>query len=391
MEILRVVSDLVEAQLAEMRRTGGEVRHRSDWTAETRLRDVDDVTGAGSLGADSLELLELAARVNQFFHLHEWGTEENLLRYRDLGSWADVVRQSLQDDWRRLTFQTSGSGGRPKKISHDRGDLEQEAKSWLEIWPGIKRCVTLVPSHHLYGFIWTVLLPELGHWEVVDGRFWSPERLVREIREGDLVVGVPFRWDLLDRFGGAVQSGVSGVSSAGALAPPLWERLREGGWGRLMEVYGSTETGGVGCRQSEAEPYRLMPSWKRGSKAGCLVRNESNEIELMDRLHWETENSFRAEGRIDRGIKVGGIVVHPDSVEAILGSHPDVAACAVKSGEAETGRLRAYVVQKPGGNRLSEEGLSQWLSSRLPSSSIPRCITFGSALPIDGNGKAVNW
>ncbi len=388
-----MVSDLLEAQLAEMRRTGGEVRHRSDWSARTRLRDVDNVTGAGSLGADSLELLELAARVNQFFHLHEWGTEENLLRYRDLGSWADVVQQSLRDDWRRLTFQTSGSGGRPKAISHNRGDLEQEAMSWLQMWRGIKRCVTLVPSHHLYGFLWTVLLPELGNWEVVDGRFWSPERLVREIREGDLVVGVPFRWELLDRFGGAVPvpSGVGGVSSAGALAPALWERLREGGWSSLMEVYGSTETGGVGWRQNATEPYRLLPAWRRGGKAGSLVHNESTEIESMDRLHWESENSFRAEGRIDRAIKVGGMLVYPGSVEAILSSHPEVAACAVKVGDEEMGRLRAYVVQKPGGNRLSEQGLSQWLSSRLPSASIPRSFTFGYALPIDGNGKAVNW
>ena len=75
-QILRVVSDLVEAQLAESRRTGTDTLLRADWTGQTRIRDGEEQGAEGTLGADSLELLELGARVNQFFHLHEWGTEE---------------------------------------------------------------------------------------------------------------------------------------------------------------------------------------------------------------------------------------------------------------------------------------------------------------------------
>ena len=394
-QMLRVVSDLVEAQLAESRRTGADTLHRGDWTGQTRIRDGEELVAEGALGADSFEMLELGARVNQFFHLHEWGTEENLLRFRTLEGWADVVGQTIRDDWRCLTFQTSGSSGIPKRVTHDRERLEWEARSWMRLFEGVRRCVSLVPAHHMCGYQWTVTLPELAGWPVVDGRFWSIPQLVGEMRPGDLVVGFPLRWELIGRYGERVPDGVTGVSSAGALLNSLWGQLREMGWGRMLEIYGSTETGGIGWRESESAGYRLAPGWSRASGEGGsgdrLVWRDKGTVELMDRLDWRQPGEFRLAGRNDGAVKVGGTLVHFGQVESILREHEAVADCRVKAGGADEARVRAFVVVRTGEQALTAQALTRWLRGRLPSVAIPRQIVFGTALPVDGNGKETNW
>ncbi len=394
-QILRVVSDLVEAQLAESRRTGTDTLLRADWTGQTRIRDGEEQGAEGTLGADSLELLELGARVNQFFHLHEWGTEENLLRFRTLQGWADVVGQTIQDDWRKLTFQTSGTSGVPKRITHDRERLEWEARGWMGLFEGVRRCISLVPAHHLYGYQWTVTLPELAGWPVVDGRFWSVPRLVGEMRPGDLVVGIPLRWELIGRYSEKIPDGVIGVSSAGALRDSLWSQLRAAGMGRMLEIYGSTETGGIGWRESESAGYRLAPGWSRpvgeGGSGDRLVWRGAETVELMDRLVWCQPEEFRLAGRSDGAVKVGGTLVHFAQVESNLREHPAVADCRVKAGGAHEARVRAFVVPRPGERALTDQALMRWLSGRLPGAAVPREIVFGTALPVDGNGKEANW
>ena len=60
--------------------------------------------------------------------------------------------------------------------------------------PGRRRILSAVPSHHIDGFLFSVLLPQepaMGGLEVPDLRGSSPARLAHEPRSGDLVVGIP--------------------------------------------------------------------------------------------------------------------------------------------------------------------------------------------------------
>jgi hypothetical protein len=59
-----------------------------------------------------------------------------------------------------MTVATSGSTGSPRLCIHNVADLLDEAVFLAAQFTGRRRVVALVPAHHLYGIIWTALLPD---------------------------------------------------------------------------------------------------------------------------------------------------------------------------------------------------------------------------------------
>ncbi len=107
-------------------------------------------------------------------------------------------------------------------------------------------------------------------------------------------------------------------------------------------------------------------------------------------------------GRIDRQVKVGGVRMELAEIEAVLGTHPAVDACAVtlrtsaghgalvarETAHAPAGglpRLVAYVTTT--GSGASEEDLRAHLAEQLPAPMIPYTFVFLPRLPLTQNGK----
>jgi 4-coumarate--CoA ligase len=93
-----------------------------------------------------------------------------------------------------MTFRTSGSTGQPKSCVHALHALWREVQEVAPLLSGCTRLFAAVPSHHIYGFLFTILLPRalgLDSRSVLDLRQSSPARLSRELREGDVVIGHP--------------------------------------------------------------------------------------------------------------------------------------------------------------------------------------------------------
>jgi acyl-coenzyme A synthetase/AMP-(fatty) acid ligase len=92
-------------------------------------------------------------------------------------------------------------------------------------------------------------------------------------------------------------------------------------------------------------------------------------------------------GRIGRQLKISGIRVEPDEVEAVLNRHPGVAACAViprhMDGYTE---LAAYYVAQ-GARRIASRDLRSYLLSRLPAPMVPSQWFEIEEIPISVNGK----
>ena len=77
-----VLRSLMVAHLSE---------HRDSWEIKARAGSwsLDTTIDRDGIDIDSLDLIAIASRVNQMFHLHEAGTEDYLLarrRFADLGS-----------------------------------------------------------------------------------------------------------------------------------------------------------------------------------------------------------------------------------------------------------------------------------------------------------------
>jgi nonribosomal peptide synthetase protein VioO len=90
-------------------------------------------------------------------------------------------------------------------------------------------------------------------------------------------------------------------------------------------------------------------------------------------------------GRVDDQLKVRGARVHPIEVEAVLGTHPAVAASAV-CGEHTSGHtsLIAYVVLR-GSASVTE--LRRYVRERLPEHFVPHRVHPVAALCFTPTGK----
>ncbi|UVW26963.1 AMP-binding protein [Massilia sp. H6] len=407
--LLRVVADLLAAELALMR--PGLPRRRMPWSADLDL--------ASDLGADSLELLGLASVLEQMLSIGCIG-QERVLAHPRLGAWADAVAAGLEGGAELVNFRTSGSSGAPKTCRHALAELWQESVALARLFPGTRRILSMVPSHHIYGFLFSVLLPRaLGLEPGLDGdielatvadlRAESPGAVARQLRPGDLVIGHPDFWRAFAAAATHLPDDVVGVSSTAPCPADVANAVAAAGVARLVQVYGSSETAGVGWRDSPDEDYRLFPYWEAGAEpkraAGAspgpavLTRRcadgSRRSYPLQDSLVWSTPGRFRPAGRIDHAVQVGGTNVYPGYVAEVLGMHPQVAQAAVRLMRADEGqRLKAFVVthaSSTGDMASLRAGLGEWMAQRLSTPECPAAYSFGPALPRQANGKLCDW
>lgn len=386
---LRLVSSLVRAELSRLRRDKPPLVET--WTADTTLAQP-------GLEATPMEQRCLARALTRLCHLPPDRCHA-LLREGTLGTWAHMVtRAGASGQLGQLTFRTSGSTSTPKACVHAASHLWQEATVLADLFPGTRRVVALVPCHHIYGFLFTVLLPQVLGSPVVEARSWPPSRLARELAAGDLLVSHPRHWRLLQEGVPHWPAGIRGVTSTAPCPPELIRLLRAQGLERMTEVYGSSETAGVGARHDPADAYTLFLYWRRAGRNTLIRRAPDGAWQpptlLMDDIEWLDERHFLVGGRHDGAVQVAGMNVHPGRVAALLRQHPQVADCAVRLMRPNEGeRLKAFLVLRPGAvwDEVERREFERWCQRRLASTEMPRALTVGAALPRTGIGKAADW
>ncbi len=390
--IFVLITSLIRAELESGRKKLIDPAMFSAWNEVTAL-------GENGLEMDSIDLLQVAAVVDEFFHLHETGVEEYLLRHRTLGSWCDIVLQALEKGHKRFTFRTSGSQGTPKAVIHRASTILEEVSQLRSIFRGRLRIVSLVAPHHIYGFLFSVMLPkELGA-SVVDAYRWPATKIVKSILPGDLIIGYPLIWHELQKRARGFPCNVYGVTSTAPCDPGIAHSLIDLGLSRMTEIYGSSETGGVGYRHDTGEPYRLFGYWHRVPASKKLMgqfalkRGSARQIVAPDLLQWHGVRRFYPVRRGDGAVQVAGINVFPDDIARRLRMHPAVADCVVRKMRPAVGeRLKAFIILKTGYNKLvSEDAISQWIYEKFTTAERPTQLVFGDELPVTPLGKSTDW
>ena len=413
----RVVTDLLAHELAALR--PGRPPPAAPWPLD--LQFVRD------LGADSLELMGLGTALAEALHLQRTAVDAQLLARPCLGDWIASARDGLDaltatgdggassstaegadGTASALTFRTSGSAGSPKRCTHALATLEQEVAVLADLLPGRRRILSAVPAHHIYGFLFTVLLPwhlgrasarasdAAGFIEVIDVRQAGPAALAGLARPGDLVVAHPGWWAATARIVPAFGPDIVGVTSTAPCPDDVALALAAAGL-RLVQVYGSSETAGVGWRDRAGAPFTLLPYWRRADEPGTLVRalpdGTTQSYPLQDKFDWRDADRFLPAGRIDAAVQVGGTNVFPAYVAEVLAMHPQVEAAAVRLMRPDEGeRLKAYVVAREGADvDALRAALPAWAAQRLTTGERPVAWTFGPRLPRQASGKAADW
>jgi long-chain acyl-CoA synthetase len=294
----RYVTDLVAGELAALR-PGSPLPPRP-WPDDLHL----DHRG---LDCDSLEMMALATAVSEATHMHRSGVADYLLARRSLGDWIEVVTASRERFDAEIAFRSSGTTAAPVTTSHPLVQLWEEIGELGELLGPRRRLIAAVPAHHIYGFLFTVLLPAQLGVAVLDVRDRAPASLAAELRPGDLVIGHPTFWGALARSVPCLPADVFGVSSTAPCPPRLAHDLADRGLGRLLQVYGSSETSGIGWRDTPDGDYRLLSHWQRAGEA-ALRRAQGPQLPIPDRVRWTDERRFAVGGRArpGRGAPDGG-------------------------------------------------------------------------------------
>ena len=370
----RIAGAVVAAEVSRLRPAGTAGLVSGPWPDATAIGD-------GGLGLDSLEQLGALGALAECFGLDEAGLGPN--RPATVEQWVDWVERGRAADG-PITVLTSGSTGTPQPCTHAIADLLDEAEFLARTLDGRRRVVALVPAHHLYGLIWTAILPDLLGVPVVSRTLGAGLHL----EPGDLVVAVPEQWRAMLRLLRRLPDDVAGVSSGGPLPDDVAAGLRGAGLARLWDVYGSSETGAIALREWPAADHALLPRWTLADGEGLLDRS-GRFFPLPDHVERTGPRSLRPAGRRDGAVQVGGHNVWPARVAAHLRALEGVADAAVRLGA--NGRLKAFVVPAPGSDAATLGPVLDRAVARLAEPERPKSFTFGAALPLNGMGKAADW
>ncbi len=228
----------------------------------------------------------LAVAVAEALQLSQIERPERLQEMNCLSDWIAEARRSMSPASRSVGFRTSGSTGRARFIVHELDALAQEIESLGSIFSDRARIVSVVPAHHIYGFLFTVLLPMHLGIDVIDARLCAP-RTVRSIVEpGDLFVAFPAYWQALAA--SAWPRDIDGVTSGGPCSTELANAIASDGLRRLVEIYGATETGGIAWRDNANMAFRLLPHVARDGEQSVqkTLGGAVRRYALPDRVAW---------------------------------------------------------------------------------------------------------
>ncbi|MEP0355419.1 AMP-binding protein [Paraglaciecola sp.] len=314
----------------------------------------------------------------------------------------------------KVYFYTSGSTGVPKIIVKPFKLLQKEvdaleAKFSEQVTGTV--FVSTVPHQHIYGLLYKILWPmNKGHQFVPQG-FEYPEQMANQIAKDDCIsttiISSPAQLQrmIADNPLLAVKDKVTNIfSSGGPLDAQKNLGLQDVLQCTLIEVFGSTETGGIGwrCRKSiQDEDWHIFNevniSYQQNSDLLAISSSYIDEpfFNADDRVEIIDANRFRVLGRADSVVKIEEKRVSLDEVQARLKQHPFVDDAFVVVVGSERRKLAALIVLNDEGlktrkgakkielDRLFKGFLSNWYEAIL----LPKKYRYPVELPYNARGK----
>jgi acyl-CoA synthetase (AMP-forming)/AMP-acid ligase II len=301
-----------------------------------------------------------------------------------------------------LMLFTGGSTGKPKIWPKTPRNMLAEARYQSETFAITKNDVFLstVPPYHIYGLLFSVLIPLYNHARVLPGIYTFPKEVLLAAQEhqATILVSVPIHFralkmNTLQRFHLRMA-----FSSAGMLDREDALFFREKTGVEVIEVYGSTETGGVAtrrrCPDGEAwVPMAPVAARINGGMLGVrsdflspqLPRDEDGYFVTADCADPEGEGCFVLRGRADDIVKIGGKRIDIAAVQDKLKRIPGVSDAVVMVLPVRTGRqneLAALVA-----TRLAAMDVRRGIAALSEAYAVPRRIVVVDELPMTRAGK----
>lgn len=322
-----------------------------------------------------------------------------------------LVPAALELDAELLVLSTSGSSGEPKLISKTLRQLSNELVVLEELWGTALASSAVLGSvitQHIYGLLFRLL------WPLCAGRYVLrlPLPFPEDIQQASLhkqSAQNGFTWvaspALLKRMGENLDwpalRGVHKVFSSGGPLPAeaadlLEQRLQQ----RPVEIYGSSETGGIAWRQTELLWQPLSGVQLALNTDGALRISSpwlavGKTEQTADAAELFADGRFALRGRLDRIIKLEEKRISLPFLEQQLSQHEwvsDVRLGVVAEGRASLGALLVlsalgvYALRNQGRRALTQ-GLRDYLKDFCEPLALPRRWRFTEQLPLNAQGK----
>jgi len=302
-----------------------------------------------------------------------------------------------------LRLYTGGSTGTPRIWSKTGSNIFAEA-FFLAHHFGVSSqdvIVATISPYHIYGLLYSVVLPLVSGAAILPQTPSFPDEIVRIVREhkATILVSVPVHYRALRGRGTLGASLRLAFSSAGMLdIEDNTEFCRHNRAG-IVEVYGSTETGGIALRnrcRGEAgfTPYPTV-EWTLADQrlhirspylSPGLPRDGADFFVTGDLVEACAPAGFQLRGRADSITKVAGKRVDLEEIRALIKEQPRVSDCVVLA-LADAGGREHRVVALVEGQTVDIKAIRAILASRFEPYALPRTIKTIDHLPIKANGK----
>jgi acyl-coenzyme A synthetase/AMP-(fatty) acid ligase len=317
--------------------------------------------------------------------------------------------QPVFDGSEEIVFFTSGSTGQPKAVPKTLLALTNEVGT-LQATFGttLQHCVFLASvSHlHIYGLLFRVLLPVLLGAASIRRQVEYPEQLAQltgkvrgtGIAQDFVFISSPTFLSHLDPRLPAVPMAAV-FSSGGPLSFAAAQQACAYCAVLPIEVYGSTETGGIGYRQqsSAATPWTpfagvALVSAEDGVRLTSPNMPGQPPYPLDDALDFSGDGRFTLQGRRDRIVKIAEKRISLTEIERILEALPTIRRCATLQVGDRLGC--AVVLSETGAAQIALSGqrvlVQHWKSAlrqRFDAVVIPRQWRVVAELPVNSQSK----
>ncbi|HFQ80560.1 MAG TPA: acyl-CoA synthetase [Desulfobacterales bacterium] len=302
-----------------------------------------------------------------------------------------------------LRLFTGGSTGMPKSWSKTADNLFAEAfylKQQYRI-SAQDRLVATVSPYHIYGLLFSILVPLISSAAVFAGTPSFPNEISEAVMDNaaTVLISVPAHYRVLR--GRRITAGSLRLafSSAGMLPRADNEEFCRRNQVPLTEIYGSTETGGIAVRVRDKGEEAFTPfktvDWQRRHEnlyvrsayiSADVRRDKNGFFAANDRIERGPGNSFFLKGRSDAVTKVGGKRVNLEEIRDKIKVLPGVDDCLVITLAVPGGResmIAALIV----GEAVDLQELKKNIAARLEPYARPRLIRKTDKLPLTAAGK----
>ncbi|MDB5776042.1 MAG: AMP-binding protein [Herbaspirillum sp.] len=331
--------------------------------------------------------------------------------------------QTLDPDFDGLVVYTSGSSGDAQAIPKRLSQLASEVATLEQLFGaglGDADVLATVSHQHIYGLLFKVLWPLAAQRPLHVRSAAFLEELLPHMRSRPcLLVSSPahlkrFPDRAIDVADSAMQLRAV-FSSGGPLSAEAAEATRALLGVAPIEIYGSSETGGIAARSrdepnpgSDNDSWTPMPGvqWRVDAADGLLeVRSphlrDTRWLRMADRAAVASaadgQTRFVLQGRADRIVKLEEKRISLDAMERGLCASPLVTEARVvlhASGKTRTGMAAFVVLSDSGRAILNGDGkpaldrqLRALLAAAVEAIALPRRWRYLDRFPVNAQGK----